>query len=304
VRKAVIAVEPIVPSTDPVPKRPKSFDSYVRQIRLFQQKGIIPRSTIASMIYSSLYLVPLSWYSENKNRYAKEAKRDLEELCAGLFEFDQIKVLKADSSSQSYLAEKLSKYVKRIQSDLLVVLSSNREGLPYWVLGSFSETLALTADQPIMVLKSHTRESDFSTKVRILVALDVAASYSAQEIGWLIKLAKNSNAHVDLVYAKPRRAKFLDSVRLPKEQKEAESKMAAISSVFRKAGVTVTIAVLSESDSVAKAIVEYADKRQSWVLVTISTQRQWFRRLLLGSTARKILSLTKRPFLSLRLTRD
>jgi len=304
VKKTVVAIEPVTPSVEPILQRPKSFDSYVRQIRLFQQRRLIPTSTIASMIHSSLYMVPMSWYSENKNRYAKDAQREIKKLCTGLFDFDQIKVLQADSSSQEYLVEKLSKYAKRVQGDLLVVLSSNRAGLPYWLLGSFSETVALTADLPVLVFKPHTKESDFSNKVRILVAFDVAATYSKKEISWLIDLAKNTNAHVDLVYAKPNQSRIFDSLLLPKKQKDAGLNLDVITSDFRKEGVSASVKVLKESDSVAESIVEYADQRQSWMIVTISTQRQWARRLLLGSTARKILTLTKRPFLSLRLPKD
>lgn len=303
-KTAVIAVEPVIQNIEPVAKRSKSFEAYSRLVQLFQNKGLIPRSSVVSMIHSSLYLVPLSWYAENEGRYAGEAKHEIERLCKGRFNFEFIKVLRASASSNHYLVEQLSKYLNRMRSDLLVVLSSNRSGIPYWFLGSFSETAAFTSDCPVLVFKPHAKESDFSRSVRILVAIDAAASYSARERRWIIELAKSANAHIDLVYAKPPRGKIVESVRLPKDEQLGEVALASFVSDLKKAGVSTSLAVLKDSDSIAEAIVDYAEKRQSWMIVTISTQRKLARKLLLGSTARRILSLTKRPFLSLRLGKN
>jgi nucleotide-binding universal stress UspA family protein len=300
-RKAVIAVEPVIPNFEPFTKPPKSFDSYGRLIKLFQKKGIIPTSSVASVIHSGLYMVPIAWYSENEDRFAEEAKNELETLCDGRFDFDFVKVLRAAASSKQYLVEQVNKYVNRMRGDLLVVLSTPRAGVPYWFLGSFAETAAFTASVPVLVLKPQAKVSDFSKNVRILVAVDAAASYSDREKGWFVEWAKSSSAHIDLVYVKPQRRKLLSKIRLPKDEHAAEDMLEGFASDLKADGVSVSLVVLKERDSVAEAIAEYAEKRKSWMIVAISTQRGPARKLLLGSTARRVLSLTKRPFLSLRL---
>lgn len=299
-KRAIIAVEPDIQNLEPVGRRSKNFETYARLIQLFQRHGLVPRSSVASIIHSSLFLVPLSWYFENVGRYAAEAQREIERRCKGRFDFDFINVLRADGSSNHHLVERLGGYVNRMRADMLVVLSSNRSGIPYWLLGSFSETTAFTADVPVLVFKPHATGCEFSRKVRILVAVDAAAVYSSKERRRIIELAKASMAHVDLVYAKPPKGKPIQSVRLAGDDQAAVRTLTKFLADLKTAGVSASLAVLEESSSIASAIVEYAERRRAWMIVTISTERKAARKLLLGSTARRILSLTKRPFLSLR----
>jgi nucleotide-binding universal stress UspA family protein len=300
-KSAVIAVEPVVANSELSPKPPKSFGAYARLIDLFQRKGLIPRSSIASMIHSSLYMVPISWYAENEKRYAWEAQNEVESRCLGLFEFDIVKVLRSSASANHFLIEQLGKYVGKLRSDLLVVLSSNRSGVPYWLLGSFAETAAFTAPVSVLVLKPQIKEADLSRHVRLLVAVDAEVDYSSEEKASLVQLAQSSGAHVDLVYSALQPRVELVPLRRSVGERETHRKLESLASEFKKAGISTSSVVLKEVESVAQAIVDFADKRQSWMIVTISVERGPARKLLLGSTARRILSITKRPFLSLRV---
>lgn len=65
--------------------------------------------------------------------------------------------------------------------------------------------------------------------------------------------------------------------------------------------INVNIIVEDEEVSVGHTIAKISNKSKSWIIVTTSAKRKKVRRLLLGSRARQMLALTKRPFLSIRL---
>lgn len=291
----------VVIAVEPVSERSTSFDIFSRTIRRFQDGGLLPSASVISIIHSALYMVPNSWYDENEDRYADEARQSVGGLCSGQFEYSLAHVLKGKASSNQFLVEQMSEYLKRIQSSLLVVLSNNRTGLPYWILGSFAETAALTSTAPILVIKPQVKNIEFTAKPRLVIAVDASATYTSKHLKWISELALPSNASIDLVYVKPKPRGILSSIRKPEHRNIANRELRKMKKALEDFGLTVTLTMLSEKDSVAQSIVDYADKKKAWSIITISAQRKLARRLLIGSTARKVLSLTKRPYISLRL---
>lgn len=288
-------------AVDPTSEKGKSFERFSAVVRLFQQKEILSRTSIVSAIHASLYAVPFSWYREMKGKFAKEALEAIERACTGYFDFDGAKVLQSDVSSNEGLVSKLASYGRRNGHDLLVVSSNERTGLPHWILGSFSETAALTAAMSVLVIKPHLAEAEFPSEVRIVVTVDAAAPPSNKALQWIGKLAKSAGALVHLVYVEPRQRPLVDSLQKRQPKNLAEGILKGISHELRKAGVRSTIEILSESKSIAHTIVSLVEVQKAWLTITISAERSSLRKLLLGSTARRILSLTERPFLSLRI---
>lgn len=296
-KNVVVAIEPINPMSEPSP----NFDVFVNMIKKFQKFQLLPPVMIVSMINPSTYMVPNVWYFENEDRYAAEAKKGIELTCANKFNFQSIHVLKGKSSANSILIEQLSDYLKKIQSNLLVVLSSNRHGIPYYLLGSFAETAALSATTPVLVIKPQTKNLSFSIKPRLTVALDATTNYSSKQLKWIANIAYLSKAHINLLSVKPNASGILSSLYKPEKPKFANKALEKIEQSLTKMGISTSLNVVKEKESIAQTIVDFADKTKSWAIVTISADRKLARKLLLGSTARRILALTKRPFLSLRL---
>lgn len=294
----------VVIAVDPASEKSTSFDVFSRTIKRFQNSGLLPSTSIVSIIHSSLYMVPNSWYYESEDRYADEAKHNIDGTCSGQFEYTFAHVLKGKSSSNQFLVEQISEYLKRIQSSLLVVLSNNRTGLPYWILGSFAETAALTATTPILVMKPQVKNTEFSKKPRLVIAVDAAAIYSTKHLKWISELALPAEAIIDLVYVKPKPHGILSSIRKPEHRNIANRELRKMEKALKDLGVLATLTMINEKDSVAQSIVDYADKKKAWSIITISAQPKLVRRLLVGSTARRVLSLTKRPFISLRLNQS
>jgi len=292
-KNVVAAVEP------PVFERAINSSKFADTIKAYQDAMILPPVSIVSLIHSSMYMVPMSWYYENEDRYAYEAQSKIDQTCHGRFNYDSVRVLKAKESANHFLVEQLSAYLDRLRSDLLVVLASNRKGVPYWLLGSFAETAAFTCTTSVMVVKPQSK-IELSTKSRLTVAVDADAKYSSRDINWLLRLAMPAEVHLDLVCVRPNPSGVFSALRKPEHPRIAVKELKKFEQELKKAGVATTLSFVKEANSVAETIVDFADKKKSWGIVTISTERSLARKLLLGSTARKILMLTKRPFFSVR----
>lgn len=151
-----------------------------------------------------------------------------------------------------------------------------------------------------MVIKPHIHLSDFSDEVRFVVAVDVAAPPAPTAIDWLARAATICNVNIDLVYAGPQPTSIADTLQQRKYRPDPTRVLQHISKTLRSKGVHSTITLLEQTDSPAHALVEFSDQRKAWATITLAAQRSIAWKLLLGSTARRILALTKRPFISLR----
>lgn len=288
-------------TVDPISEKGKSFDRFCELVQLFQSKGFFNKTSIASIIHGSLYMIPLSWYQEMKGKYADEAIQNIKKNCTGKFEFESAKVLHSDSHANEVLVKYLSRYGRSKGIDCLVVSSNERRGLPHWILGSFSETAVLTSTLPVLVIKPQLSKTELSWEVRVLLAIDVAAPLTKKAVKWIAKLANSVDAHIDIIYTNPRSRILTDILQQKKNINEANLILRKIQDDFKTEGVKSKIGILEESKSVAHTLVDFAEKRQSWLIITTEVERPKSLKLLVGSTARRILKLTKRPFLRLHI---
>ncbi len=291
-KNVVAAVEP------PVFEGAKPLSKFADTIKTYQEAMILPRISIVSLIHSSLYMVPTSWFRENENKYAREVQLKVDHSCHNKFDYKSVTVLKAKASTNQFLVEHLSEFLTRIRSDLVVVMASNRKGARYWLLGSFAETAALTCSKSVMVVKS--QKIELAKKPRLTVAVDSNAKYTSKDINWLIGLALPGQVQLDLLFVRPKPSGVLTALRKPKHPRIADKELKKLEQELKRKGISTSLTFAKERDSIAETIVEFSDKKKSWGIVTISTERSLTRKLLLGSTARKILKLTKRPFFSIR----
>lgn len=288
-------------SIDPMAIKGKGFKRFCEKIRLFQEQGFISRTSVASVIHSSLYLMPYDYYRISKDGLAKEARLNVDRACRGQFQYNTVRVLQSDSSANEELVANLSRYGKLMGSDILVLGSNDRKGLPYWILGSLSETASLSASMPVLIFKTSTSISPRSRAPRLVCAVDVAAPPSARHITWIANLARSTKADLDLVYVDPRPRAMLSSLQQRKSKGDAQRILRSQVVAFKSKGAgSVTSTILSEGRSIAHTMAEFSEKQSAWLTITTTPKRTKIRRLLLGSNARHILALTRRPFLSLR----
>jgi len=291
----------VVLAMDPTVNRRGSFSAYSGIVSKFQKIGAIPSVRVVSMIHQSLFMVPPEWYYQNKDRYAEETRDQLESALKTELRFKAIHVLKGKSSSNRLLINELSAYLKKIHSELLIVFTSNRTGIPYWLLGSFAETAALSASTPVLVIKPHTKGLSFSRTPRFTVALDPQKQVSKEHIDYILRFARPADAQIDLVGVKKVQRAFLGKIR---KQKIESAHLAPLKDAEReltRAGLKVNLELLPESKSVPETVVKYSETKKSWGILCPSAVDRSGSDLLLGSTSRKILTLTKRPFFAVRL---
>jgi len=286
---------------DPTSKLGTGFGRFCSILRLFQARGFFPETSVASLIHAALYAMPLAWYREAKDQLLEEAYDTVTTACRGRFEFDSVRVLSCEAHENEALVARLSQFGRRKRKEVLIVSSNDRSGLPHWILGSFSETAALTASLPILVVKPHLKDSDFSREVRFVVGIDAVTPVSEEELDWIAKAAGETRAHVDLVYVEPRPRPVLGFLHEPIQKTDATRVLKRLQAVLKARGTRSSVTLLEESRSVPHTIVEFAENRKAWMIVAGNAERSTARRLLLGSTARRMLTLTERPFLSLRL---
>lgn len=286
---------------DPTLKKNSSLDRFLEILRLFKSRGIFSIRSVASVVNPSLYALPFSVYREAKERLIKEAKHNIEAALQGKMDFLPIHVLTSDSQATEPHVNQLARYANRLSADALILASNDRSGLPYWFLGSFSETAALMSKVPVFIIKASLDKSDFPNEVRFVFAVDVAAPPSANAVRWISDLAKPSGARIELLCVKPKKRVLIDSLQQRKSGEEAGRVLKTLEASFKSNGVQTRSRVLDESKSVAHTVADFADEIRASLTIVTGVERTSARKLLLGSTARKILTLTRRPFLSLRL---
>lgn len=293
-KKAVIALSPQQDLDE-------NLDYFYDTLKLFQGHGFFSEISIVSVIHPFLYLMPTQWYKDSRHRLVKEAHQSLEKRVGQRLHFKSIKVLASSSDSLEHLSSMVSRHARHCGSDVLVVASNDRTGLPYWILGSFSETTALTARHPTLIIKPHVSPDQFAPTAHLLVCIDVKAPPSSKDLRWISHTAKANGAALELLYVKPKTRIFLDVTQPEKTLKEPQKVLDAIQEKLQKMGLRVNSSILEEGSSLAQTVVDFAEQKQTWAIITVAASRSRLRKLLLGSQARRILALTQRPFLSLRL---
>lgn len=288
---------------DPMELKGARFERFCEKIHFLQEKGFVSRTFVAAVTHRSQYLMPYSYYRDHKDELAKEARVNVKQACEGRFEHETVRVLQSDSHTNEELVSHLSRHGKRIGSDILVIASNDRTGLPYWFLGSFAETASLTATMPVLILKNSTPIAKLTQKPLLVVPIDVSTPPDARDVTWIANLSRSTKSHLSLVYVEPRRRAVVDSLQERKSKDEAALILNRVATALKSKGaISTTTRILAETRSIAHAIVDFAEKEKSWMTIATSPKRKKLRKLLLGSTARHVLALSKRPFLSLRLS--
>lgn len=279
----------------------RPFEELNKVIGLFQKHDVLPSDVgVASIYHPNLTPAPIEYFDEEKKRLAREAKATIENALRGKMGFRSIDVLISDSSSAEDHVEQLSRFARRKGADLLVLGSSDRTGLPYWFLGSFSETAALYASVPVLIIKSSSTKMKWARDPKFVLAVDVAAPPSARDIRWIAERVKSARATLELIYITPKRRFFLDKLQLRKSRSETVKTLQALAQQFKARGVHARSTVRDEGTSIAHSIRDFADELGAWMIMTITAERTRARKLLLGSKARRLLGLSERPLVSIR----
>jgi nucleotide-binding universal stress UspA family protein len=273
---------------DPTAVYGKSFERLCGFIRLYQEHGLFRNLNVVSLMHSSLFPYPLRVYRDEKQKLVRETKESLLEALENRIDFGSVSVLPSDSSSPAVLVERLELAADKEKSGVVILGSHDRTGLPYWYLGSFSETAAFTSRIPVLIVKTSLTVASLAEKPHVTVAVDASSLPGARSLQKILLTALTLGAEVDLVYVRPERDPD-EAVKIHLER---------LRSKFSRSGVKAKVLMLRRNGSIAQTVADHARQRRSWLLVTYSSAKKSLRQRLMGSVARKILTLARTPFLS------
>jgi nucleotide-binding universal stress UspA family protein len=280
-KSGIIAIDPTAVSG-------KSFERLCSFIRLYQKHGLFSKLGVVSLMHSGLYSYPLRVYRDEKPKLARETKTAMLNSLRNRLDFTSVSVIPSSSSGPAVLVERLEREAEKDRAGVIILGSHDRSGLPYWYLGSFSETAAFTSKIPVLIVKTGLTAASLAEKPHMTVAVDASTLPGVRSLQRIILTASNLGAEVDLVYVRPE-GDLDEAVKIRLER---------LRSMFSRSGVKAKMLILRRNASIAQTVADHARARGSWLLVTYSAAKKGLGQKLMGSVARKILTLSRTPFLS------
>lgn len=220
---------------------------------------------------------------------------------AGLPGLGPPKVLVSGASSYRSAATLLADHASRVGADVIVAQTHGRTGLGRMVLGSFAETLMLTARTPVLLV--NPRSMIQPTFGNILFPTDFGIS-AASQLREVMDLATAYGAKVTLFHAleTEEKAVMLSSVMgpapiLPSREVRAERARKHARhwiEIANHHGVAMDFILRSHARSPGDAILSTARKTEAG-LIAMQTNSGAFSAALLGSTARQVVRKSPCP---------
>lgn len=220
---------------------------------------------------------------------------------AGLPRYVPTKVLVSSSSSYRSAATLLADHATRTGADVIVAHTHGRSGIGRMVLGSFAETLMLTARTPVILVNPRTTIREVFEHILFPTDFGISAASQFREV---MELAKANDAKVTLFHAlePEEKAVMLTSVMgpvpiLPPREERAERARKHARhwiKLAKRHGVAMEFILRSHARSAGDAIISTA-RRVSADLITMQTNSGPFSAALLGSTARHVVRKSPCP---------
>lgn len=288
-RSAVLAVTPTLY------ERPENLDRLCQQVSALQERGVLGSVSVASVMHPDLYPYPASYYQLVKFGLLHQSRAQLEGFMKKKFKFKKVHMLTSPSSENTTLAEALSEFAKKRRADVLVVNRPAHRGLFSKLFSRVAEVTAFSADLPVLVLNSEFEAELLNSEPRILLGIDPKVAPSEAELAQVISAAKLMGAEVHLAHVRPASRTPSDMYNGRTPASIVMRKLRSLEYQLRAEGVRARSVMLEEDESVAASIEQYAEDNRICMTAVTSPVRPFLRKILLGSTARKLLRLSRRP---------
>lgn len=226
--------------------------------------------------------------------YEEIVKKGIEEKIQQLItERDNLKGVTISSRIESgKVHRKVLAVAEELSADLIVMGTHGASGIGHlekMVLGSNAYRIVNGSSIPVLTIRDANKKPRVE---RIILPLDITKK-TMQKVKTAIDIAKKFKAHIYIVAI----TEFLDDFnpnidRIPKELEAVEHRVNA-------AGIECTAAEIKYRD-VAKGVIGYAENVRGDLIVIMTRQENLIEELILGSHARKIVSQSHVPVLSVR----
>jgi nucleotide-binding universal stress UspA family protein len=244
---------------------------------------------------------PLSTLS-HLSQYKHGAEKAVHAMIQGIegVEFLAPHVLLAEDSSPAELAQQLAAYAKTTHARCILVGTHARHGLPRVLLGSFTETLILSSDLPVITIGPACLHAASAAPKQILFATDLEDN--ADEVYLKLRnFAKASDLEITLYYSVPPRLEpvfqsmtYLISggwVSVPESLTEEEQlkrkKAEKWAEEARERGVILNIHFEVSPGNIPDLVVEYA-KLKKFPWIAIGSESGALKAALIGSIVREV----------------
>jgi nucleotide-binding universal stress UspA family protein len=292
-KRAVLAVDPTT-FTNSWTERVFSM------VKHFQEHGLFTQLDLVSLIHRNLYILPTSEYRKLESKLLKEARASLQFHLKPQLNFQKVRVIASDSTFQEDNVGIISDITRRLKAEVLIVGGSGRQGLAYWMLGSFSETATLTATVPVLVLKQQIDKTRFGKNPVIVLAVDIEYPPRQNVLKRVGELATRLKASTHFLYVLPKPRLIHKVLEKPKERQNILSLSQKFKAQLQSRQTKQRFVIQKESKTIAHTINEYAERQRAWAIVLTPSNRGRMHTILLGSTARRTLALSRLPLLMLR----
>jgi nucleotide-binding universal stress UspA family protein len=268
-------------------------------VKYFQEHGLFTQLDIVSVIHRNLYILPASEYRKLESKLLKEAHASLQFHLKQQLNFQKVRVIASGSTFPEDNVGIISDMARRLKAEVLVVGGSGRQGLAYWMLGSFSETATLTATVPLLVLKRQIDITRFGKNPVIVLAVDIEYPPRQNVLKRVSQLARRLKASTRILYVLPK-PRLIHKVLEKPKRPNIISLNQKFKSQLQSGQTKPRFVIKREGKTIAHTINEYAESQRAWAIVLTRSNRGRMHKLLLGSTARRTLALSKLPLLVLR----
>lgn len=290
----------IVAITPTLNEEPEKLERLCAQIYELQKLGLLGSLSVAAVMHPDLYPYPASYYHRIKFGLSYQNQRRLEKFMRQRITFDKVHMLSTPSSENLTLAEKLSGFAKQQRAEVLVVSQVREQSWIRRLFHRVAEVTALSASLPVLVLHSEQEPGGAAFGPRILLAVDPRSLPAEAELDPVADAARLMGAEVHLVHVRPANRSFTKPLNLRLSPSVVMRKLAPLEAYFARRSVSAKTALVEEDESVAAAIEQYAETHGICLSAVTLPARPYLRRLLLGSTAKRLLRISRRPVFILR----
>jgi len=188
--------------------------------------------------------------------------------------------------------KEIKEYVKKENIDLIIMGTHGASGTgdyEKYVLGSNAYRVVYSIDCPVVTIKHSTVKVEIK---KILLPLDVSKA-TTQKVDCAIEWAKLLGSTIHAVAV----SSFLDEYKV--DISDLEFQLQKVIDKIKRGGVNVE-AKMIRHDNISHSVLEYSKEIKPDLTMIMTRQESKLNDLLMGSSARKVISESDFPVLSLR----
>lgn len=291
-KTAVVAVTPTIH------EKPAELERLCAQLGQLQERGLMRTISVAAIMHPDLYPYPSDYYQLVKTGLSRQARLELEKNMRSKIAFRKIHMLTAPNSENLTLAQKLSDFAERRRADVLVVSRPRNPGWFRRLIHRVAEATAYSASVPVLVLSPEG--SVAGLEARILLAVDARRLPTEGELEHVAAAARLMGAEVHILHVRPANRSFSKPLNLRLPASLVMRKLGRMEAFFARRCIGSKSVLAEEDESVAAAVERYAAAHGICLTAVTLPRKSLVRRLVQGSTVKRLLKLSRRPVLVLR----